>query len=66
IAEGIGKLAGKAKGDRRKEDRRTCRNCRRLPEYAGNLGDDQMLMAGKPPRSAVNHPYQDFPDTVGF
>ncbi|RWV96506.1 hypothetical protein GW17_00040774 [Ensete ventricosum] len=36
------------------------------PPVPQNLGDDQMLMAGKPPRSAVNHPYQDFPDTVGF
>ncbi|RRT68104.1 hypothetical protein B296_00007050 [Ensete ventricosum] len=36
FAEGIGKLAGNAKGDHRKEDRRTCRKiaggCRNIQE----------------------------------
>ncbi|RRT44336.1 hypothetical protein B296_00014289 [Ensete ventricosum] len=35
IVEGIGKLAGNAKGDRRKEDRRTCRKIQRFLEYMG-------------------------------
>ncbi|RWV77045.1 hypothetical protein GW17_00062183, partial [Ensete ventricosum] len=40
---GIGKLAGNTKGDRRKEDRRTCRKIQRLLEYMGNLGGGQLL-----------------------
>ncbi|RWW72005.1 hypothetical protein BHE74_00020207 [Ensete ventricosum] len=35
IVEGIGKLARNAKGDHRKEDRRTCRKIQRLLEYMG-------------------------------
>ncbi|RZS27726.1 hypothetical protein BHM03_00061249 [Ensete ventricosum] len=33
FTEGIGKLVGNAKGDRREVDQRTC--CQRLSEYAG-------------------------------
>ncbi|RZR99008.1 hypothetical protein BHM03_00028475 [Ensete ventricosum] len=40
FTEGIGKLAGNAKGDRRKEDRRTCRKitegCRSMRELGLN------------------------------
>ncbi|RWW61350.1 hypothetical protein BHE74_00031600 [Ensete ventricosum] len=40
FVEGIGKLAGNAKGDRRKEDRRTCRKiargCRSMRELSLN------------------------------
>ncbi|RWV80760.1 hypothetical protein GW17_00057916 [Ensete ventricosum] len=55
FVEGIGKLAENAKGDRRKEDRRTCR---KIVGGCQSMRDGrQQLSMGKPPRWRVNRPY---------
>ncbi|RRT37871.1 hypothetical protein B296_00044828 [Ensete ventricosum] len=53
FVEGIGKLAGNAKGDCQEEDRRTCRKivggCRMVgPPVPQNSSDSQYVSVGKP------------------
>ncbi|RWW87805.1 hypothetical protein BHE74_00003346, partial [Ensete ventricosum] len=77
FAEGIGKLVGKAKGDRWKK---TGGLVARLPEYAGRRLDrpyHKIRATGKSPRWRVNRPYHNLgggqlltagkpPRSVGF